>query len=139
MPKRRNPFGDGSPLQLKTHIGIKELNTGVSGEQNLKAVYGNHLFMCSFVYTVYMMVALTYNHDNSLMIKLISIPLRFYVLFLPSCAVALHLMHNHTKKQDYLQYSDAVRALLTLLGLTFQCENLIVGLLPVNQRGRGIF
>lgn len=39
MPKRRNPFGDGSPLQLKTHIGTKELNTGVSGEQNLKAVY----------------------------------------------------------------------------------------------------
>ena len=43
MPKRRNPFGDGSPLQLKTHVGKKELNHGVSGEQNLKAVYGNLL------------------------------------------------------------------------------------------------
>ncbi|XP_062614517.1 apoptosis regulatory protein Siva-like [Saccostrea cucullata] len=39
MPKRRNPFGEGSPLQLKSHIGNKELNAGVSGEQNLKAVY----------------------------------------------------------------------------------------------------
>ena len=44
MPKRRNPFGDGSPLQLKTHVGKKELNHGVSGEQNLKAVYGNLLY-----------------------------------------------------------------------------------------------
>lgn len=138
MPKRRNPFGDGSPLQLKTHIGTKELNTGVSGEQNLKAVYGNHLFMCSFVYIVYMMVALTYNHDNSLMIKLISLPLRFYVLFLPSCAVALHLMHNHTKKAGLLTVFGCCQGFFDFVW-TFQCENLIVGLLPVNQRGRGIF
>lgn len=54
MPKRRNPFGDGSPLQLKTHIGTKELNTGVSGEQNLKAVYGNHSFFAFVCLKVYM-------------------------------------------------------------------------------------
>ena len=64
MPKRRNPFGDGSPLQLKTHIGTKELNTGVSGEQNLKAVYGNHLFMCLSIqiYIPLPSVALTSMH-----------------------------------------------------------------------------
>ncbi|XP_033735303.1 apoptosis regulatory protein Siva-like [Pecten maximus] len=39
MPKRRNPFGDCSPLQLKTHVGQKELSDGVSGKDHLKAVY----------------------------------------------------------------------------------------------------
>ncbi|XP_060062860.1 uncharacterized protein LOC132543385 [Ylistrum balloti] len=39
MPKRRNPFGDSSPLQLKTHVGQKELADGISGKEHLKAVY----------------------------------------------------------------------------------------------------
>lgn len=71
MFKRRNFFGDGLFFQLKIYIGIKELNIGVSGEQNFKVVYGNYLFMCLFVYIVYMMVVLIYNYDNSLMIKFI--------------------------------------------------------------------
>lgn len=71
MFKRRNFFGDGLFFQLKMYIGIKELNIGVSGEQNFKVVYGNYLFMCLFVYIVYMMVVLIYNYDNSLMIKFI--------------------------------------------------------------------
>ncbi|XP_078516412.1 apoptosis regulatory protein Siva isoform X2 [Lissotriton helveticus] len=32
MPKRSYPFGDGSPLQLKTHVGQKQLCDGVSGD-----------------------------------------------------------------------------------------------------------
>lgn len=71
MFKRRNFFGDGLFFQLKMYIGIKELNIGVSGEQNFKVVYGNYLFMCLFVYIVYMMVVLIYYYDNSLMIKFI--------------------------------------------------------------------
>lgn len=71
MFKRRNFFGDGLFFQLKMYIGIKELNIGVSGEQNFKVVYGNYLFMCLFVYIVFMMVVLIYNYDNSLMIKFI--------------------------------------------------------------------
>lgn len=71
MFKRRNFFGDGLFFQLKMYIGIKELNIGVSGEQNFKVVYGNYLFMCLFVYIVYMMVVLIYNYDNGLMIQFI--------------------------------------------------------------------
>lgn len=56
MFKRRNFFGDGLFFQLKMYIGIKELNIGVSGEQNFKVVYGNYLFMCLFVYIVCMML-----------------------------------------------------------------------------------
>lgn len=41
MPKRPNPFGDASPLQLKTHIGVREINMlGGDGDKNMKAVYG---------------------------------------------------------------------------------------------------
>ncbi|KAJ8308037.1 hypothetical protein KUTeg_012911 [Tegillarca granosa] len=39
MPKRRNPFGEYSPMQLKTHVGTKEFNMSSCGEQNLKDVY----------------------------------------------------------------------------------------------------
>ncbi|XP_069118333.1 apoptosis regulatory protein Siva-like [Argopecten irradians] len=39
MPKRRNPFGDCSPLQFKTHVGQKELVDGISGKDQLNAVY----------------------------------------------------------------------------------------------------
>ncbi|KAK3093381.1 hypothetical protein FSP39_014793 [Pinctada imbricata] len=39
MPKRRNPFGDGSPLQFKTHVRTKELNAGIGGEQNMRSIY----------------------------------------------------------------------------------------------------
>ena len=40
MPKRPNPFGDCSPLQLKQHVGTKEVDMGVAYDQNMKAVYG---------------------------------------------------------------------------------------------------
>ena len=40
MPKRPNPFGDCAPLQLKTHVGIKELAAGIRQEELMKAVYG---------------------------------------------------------------------------------------------------
>jgi len=41
MPKRRNPFGDCSPLQFKTHVGQRELSEGVDGKSSLKGIYGN--------------------------------------------------------------------------------------------------
>ena len=40
MPKRPNPFGDCSPLQLKQHVGKKEVDMGVGRDQNMKDVYG---------------------------------------------------------------------------------------------------
>ena len=40
MPKRPNPFGEGSPLQLKQHIGNKEIDMGIAQEENMKRVYG---------------------------------------------------------------------------------------------------
>jgi hypothetical protein len=41
MPKRPNPFGDGSPLQMKTHVGTREMNMfGVDGDKSMKTVYG---------------------------------------------------------------------------------------------------
>ncbi|XP_052106036.1 uncharacterized protein LOC127738736 [Mytilus californianus] len=40
MPKRPNPFGDASPLQMKTHVGTKEINfLGMDGDKNMKTVY----------------------------------------------------------------------------------------------------
>ncbi|XP_052273946.1 apoptosis regulatory protein Siva-like isoform X2 [Dreissena polymorpha] len=39
MPKRRNPFGDSSPLQLKQHVGKKEVDMGIAKHQNMKSVY----------------------------------------------------------------------------------------------------
>lgn len=36
MPKRKNPFGDTAPLQLKTHVGFKEAAT----EEEKEEVYG---------------------------------------------------------------------------------------------------
>ncbi|KAL3873810.1 hypothetical protein ACJMK2_036895 [Sinanodonta woodiana] len=39
MPKRTNPFGDYSPLQMKVHVGKKEINMGVSQDQKMKTVY----------------------------------------------------------------------------------------------------
>ncbi|XP_074662312.1 apoptosis regulatory protein Siva-like [Tubulanus polymorphus] len=39
MPKRRNPWENSSPLQLKTRIGFKEIASGVNGDHYMKAVY----------------------------------------------------------------------------------------------------
>ncbi|KAK3597840.1 hypothetical protein CHS0354_029411 [Potamilus streckersoni] len=39
MPKRPNPFGDCSPLQMKVHVGKKEIDMGISQDQNMKIVY----------------------------------------------------------------------------------------------------
>ena len=36
MPKRKNPFGDTAPIQLKTHIGFKQAAT----EKEKQEVYG---------------------------------------------------------------------------------------------------
>ncbi|XP_060559850.1 apoptosis regulatory protein Siva-like isoform X2 [Ruditapes philippinarum] len=39
MPKRRNPFGECSPLQLKQHVGVKEIDCGIAQQHNMKSVY----------------------------------------------------------------------------------------------------
>ncbi|XP_046364390.2 apoptosis regulatory protein Siva-like [Haliotis rufescens] len=39
MPKRSNPFGEQSPLQLKTHVGQKEVDLGVAQDELMKSVY----------------------------------------------------------------------------------------------------
>ncbi|XP_006902753.1 PREDICTED: apoptosis regulatory protein Siva [Elephantulus edwardii] len=39
MPKRGCPFGDAAPLQLKVHVGPKELSRGVSGERQAREVF----------------------------------------------------------------------------------------------------
>ena len=36
MPKRKYPFGDTAPLQLKTHVGYKEAAT----QEEKEEVYG---------------------------------------------------------------------------------------------------
>ena len=36
MPKRKNPFGDTAPIQLKTHVGFKQAAT----EKEKQDVYG---------------------------------------------------------------------------------------------------
>ena len=41
MPKRKNPYGDGSPLQLKTHVGPREL--GGAGEKEMSRIYGEYV------------------------------------------------------------------------------------------------
>ena len=46
--KRTNPFGDGSPLQFKAHIGTKEIDMGVGKEEKMQAVYGKKFIrICS--------------------------------------------------------------------------------------------
>uniref|UniRef100_UPI00358FC4F1 apoptosis regulatory protein Siva n=1 Tax=Myxine glutinosa TaxID=7769 RepID=UPI00358FC4F1 len=39
MPKRRNPFGDCSPLQRKTHVANRQVNEGVCCHTKMSAVY----------------------------------------------------------------------------------------------------
>ncbi|KAL4237473.1 Apoptosis regulatory protein Siva [Mactra antiquata] len=39
MPKRRNPFGDCSPLQLKQHVGTREIDLGVNQHEKMRSVY----------------------------------------------------------------------------------------------------
>ncbi|XP_059161177.1 uncharacterized protein LOC131944521 [Physella acuta] len=39
MPKRNNPFGDHSSLQLKTHVGEKEVDKGVAMQTRMQSVY----------------------------------------------------------------------------------------------------
>ncbi len=43
MPKRDNPFGDGSPIQLKSHIGTKEIDLGIAHGAKMQEVYGKGL------------------------------------------------------------------------------------------------
>ncbi|XP_076164026.1 apoptosis regulatory protein Siva [Ptiloglossa arizonensis] len=40
MPKRPCPFEDDLPLQLKTHVGEKQVDNGVCREERMKIVYG---------------------------------------------------------------------------------------------------
>ncbi|XP_076464072.1 uncharacterized protein LOC143296154 [Babylonia areolata] len=39
MPKRRNPFADSASLQLKTHVGVKEVANGIMHDELMKEVY----------------------------------------------------------------------------------------------------
>ncbi|KAM4664427.1 apoptosis regulatory protein Siva [Discoglossus pictus] len=39
MPKRSYPFGDVTPLQLKVHVGVKQLSQGVLGEQYKREIF----------------------------------------------------------------------------------------------------
>ena len=36
MPKRKNPFGESAPIQLKTHVGFRQAAT----EEEKQNVYG---------------------------------------------------------------------------------------------------
>ena len=36
MPKRKNPFGEYTPLQCKTHVGFEQMAT----EEERQAVFG---------------------------------------------------------------------------------------------------
>jgi hypothetical protein len=49
MPKRPFPFGDASALQLKTHVGTKELAMGSRQEELMRDVYGKLLFPISWL------------------------------------------------------------------------------------------
>ncbi|XP_059135633.1 apoptosis regulatory protein Siva isoform X2 [Peromyscus eremicus] len=40
MPKRNYPFADASPLQLKVHVGPRELSRGVFAERYSREVFG---------------------------------------------------------------------------------------------------
>lgn len=40
MPKRTNPFGECSPLQFKSHIGMKEVDKIC--EQTMNTVFGKY-------------------------------------------------------------------------------------------------
>lgn len=40
MPKRSCPFTDAAPLQLKVHVGLKELSHGVFAERYSREVFG---------------------------------------------------------------------------------------------------
>uniref|UniRef100_A0A8C2MLB0 SIVA1, apoptosis-inducing factor n=1 Tax=Cricetulus griseus TaxID=10029 RepID=A0A8C2MLB0_CRIGR len=40
MPKRSCPFGDASPLQLKVHVGPRELSRGVFAQRYSREVFG---------------------------------------------------------------------------------------------------
>lgn len=40
MPKRSCPFADAAPLQLKVHVGPKELSQGVFAERYSREVFG---------------------------------------------------------------------------------------------------
>lgn len=40
MPKRKNPFGDTAPIQLKTHVGFKQAAT----EKEKQEVYGKRAY-----------------------------------------------------------------------------------------------
>uniref|UniRef100_A0A8D0GTJ1 SIVA1 apoptosis inducing factor n=1 Tax=Sphenodon punctatus TaxID=8508 RepID=A0A8D0GTJ1_SPHPU len=39
MPKRSCPFGDATPLQLKTRVGLREVSRGVMGERYRREIY----------------------------------------------------------------------------------------------------
>ena len=43
MPKRQNPFGDNSPLQLKSHIGIKEAD--MADTHKMESVFGRIVYV----------------------------------------------------------------------------------------------
>ena len=40
MTKRRNPWHDESPFQLKTHISTREVAYGIDGGQYKNQIYG---------------------------------------------------------------------------------------------------
>ena len=45
MPKRQNPFGDCSPLQLKSHIASKDVEK--CSEAKMEDVFGKFVFIRS--------------------------------------------------------------------------------------------
>ena len=42
MPKRKCPFGDATPLQLKTHVGFKETATDSDMQEVYGELHGQH-------------------------------------------------------------------------------------------------
>lgn len=41
MPKRTCPFAESHVPQMKNHIGLKEINLGVTSHERMEEVYGN--------------------------------------------------------------------------------------------------
>ena len=50
MSKRSFPFNNCSPLQLKTHVENKHVN---SNEESMQKIYGNHFLLHVFVYGLF--------------------------------------------------------------------------------------
>lgn len=83
MPKRRNPFGECSPLQLKQHVGIKEVDLGVAQEQKMKSVYGRPNGKIFYVFLfLFEELSTSWYHDTFVLISVF----KQYTIYIPILA-----------------------------------------------------